>query len=186
MSHKYTGGCDHIHTHSDNEPIDNHVCHCSVCKSVTGQETTHVVFFDHRDLKVDNEDGLKRQPFNAQNPDGPLEPVRFEFVTDLGSFRLPKVKQKAGDLRPRAQAFVAVGPSGSEYHPLQSPSPVACRGHGAPVGAESDQKSLVTQGVPAEASDRPLPLGPRLGRGRVAHVAVVGPHDSPRKAQYGS
>ena len=73
MSHKYAGGCDHVHTHSDNEPVDNHVCHCSVCKSVTGQETTHVVFFDHRDLKVDNTDGLKRQPFNAQNPDGPLE-----------------------------------------------------------------------------------------------------------------
>jgi hypothetical protein len=31
------------------------------------------VFFDHRDLAVDNLDGLKRQPFNAQNPDGPLE-----------------------------------------------------------------------------------------------------------------
>ena len=24
MSHKYAGGCDHIHTHSDNDPIDNH------------------------------------------------------------------------------------------------------------------------------------------------------------------
>ena len=24
MSHKYAGGCDHIHTHSDNYPIDNH------------------------------------------------------------------------------------------------------------------------------------------------------------------
>ena len=73
MSHKYAGGCDHIHTHSDNDPIDNHTCHCSVCKSVTGQDTTHVVFFNHGDLKVDNLDGLKRQPFNAKNPDGPLE-----------------------------------------------------------------------------------------------------------------
>ena len=73
MSYKYAGGCDHIHTHSSNEPIDNHTCHCSVCKSVTGQDTTHVVFFNHGDLEVDNLDGLNRQPFNAQNPDGPLE-----------------------------------------------------------------------------------------------------------------
>ena len=73
MSHKYAGGCEHIHTHSNNEPIDNHTCHCSVCKGVTGQDTTHVVFFNHGDLEVDNLDGLKRQPFNAQNPDGPLE-----------------------------------------------------------------------------------------------------------------
>ncbi len=73
MSHKYAGGCDHIHTHSDNDPIDNHTCHCSVCKSVTGQDSTHVVFFNHGDAKVDNLDGLNRQPFNAQNPEGPLE-----------------------------------------------------------------------------------------------------------------
>ncbi len=73
MSNKYAGGCDHIHTHSNNDPIDIHTCHCSVCKGVTGQDTTHVVFFKHGDLEVDNLDGLKRQPFNAQNPDGPLE-----------------------------------------------------------------------------------------------------------------
>jgi hypothetical protein len=73
MSHKYSGGCDHIHTHSDNAPIDNHTCHCSVCKRVTGQATTHVVFFNHADLKVEQSGTLNRQPFNAQNPDGPLE-----------------------------------------------------------------------------------------------------------------
>jgi len=73
MSHKYTGGCDHIHTHSDTDPIDNHTCHCSVCKGVTGQDNTHVVFFNHGALKVENVDGLNRQPFNNQNPDGPLE-----------------------------------------------------------------------------------------------------------------
>jgi hypothetical protein len=73
MAHKYSGGCDHVHTHADAGPIDNHVCHCSVCKRVTGQDTTHVVFFKHGDLKVDNMAGLKRQPFNDQNPKGPLE-----------------------------------------------------------------------------------------------------------------
>jgi hypothetical protein len=73
MSHKYTGGCDHCHTHSDNDPIDNHTCHCSVCHSVTGQDSTHVVFFNHGDLAVDNMDGLNRQPFNVENPEGPLE-----------------------------------------------------------------------------------------------------------------
>src|SRR3546814_4181219 len=73
MPHKYSGLCDHIHTHSDNEPLDNHTCHCSVCKRVTGQESSHVVFFKHGDVKVDNPDGMKRQPFNDQNPNGPLE-----------------------------------------------------------------------------------------------------------------
>ncbi len=73
MSHKYAGGCDHIHTHADNDPIDVHTCHCSVCKGVTGQDTTHVVFFNYGDLAVDKLDGLDRQPFNAKNPDGPLE-----------------------------------------------------------------------------------------------------------------
>ena len=73
MPHKYAGGCEHCHTHSDHDPIDNHTCHCSVCKGVTGQDTTHVVFFKHLDLTVDNPGGLKRQPFNAENPNGPLE-----------------------------------------------------------------------------------------------------------------
>ena len=73
MAHKYAGGCDHVHTHADAEPIDNHTCHCSVCKRVTGQPTTHVVFFNHGDLAVDHADKLKRQPFNDQNPGGPLE-----------------------------------------------------------------------------------------------------------------
>ena len=70
---KHSGGCEHVHTQSDRDPIDNHVCHCSVCKRVTGQAATHVVFFAYRDLQVDNMAGLKRQPFNDQNPKGPLE-----------------------------------------------------------------------------------------------------------------
>lgn len=73
MAHKYAGGCNHVHSHADNDPIDNHICHCSVCKRVTGQDSTHVVFFKHGDLQVDDAGKLKRQPFNDQNPDGPLE-----------------------------------------------------------------------------------------------------------------
>jgi hypothetical protein len=73
MATKYAGGCEHIHTQSANDPVDNHVCHCSVCKSVTGQPTTHVVFFKYSDLHIDHAEQLKRQPFNAKNPDGPLE-----------------------------------------------------------------------------------------------------------------
>ncbi len=73
MSNKFAGGCAHIHTHADHDPIDNHTCHCSVCKAVTGQPTTHVVFFKYTDLKVDQPAALKRQPFNAKNPNGPLE-----------------------------------------------------------------------------------------------------------------
>ena len=73
MSEKFSGGCDHINTHSSSDPIDNHTCHCSVCKRVTGQPTTHVAFFNHGDLEVENSDKMNKQPFNDQNPDGPLE-----------------------------------------------------------------------------------------------------------------
>jgi hypothetical protein len=73
MAHKYDGGCAHHKTYSDNDPIDNHTCHCSVCKRVTGQPDTHVVFFNHKDLTVEGESTLKRMPFNDQNPNGPLD-----------------------------------------------------------------------------------------------------------------
>jgi len=73
MSHKYTGGCDHIHTHSDHDPLDGHKCHCSICRGITGGDSLHVVFFNYNDLEVDDPAGLKRQPYNANNPDGPLE-----------------------------------------------------------------------------------------------------------------
>ena len=69
----YSGGCEHHNTSSASEPIDKHTCHCSVCKSVTGQPTTEVIFFNHGDLQVDGAENLSRQPFNANNPDGPLE-----------------------------------------------------------------------------------------------------------------
>ncbi len=73
MAHKYAGGCAHHSTYSEAEPIDSHICHCSVCKRVTGQPTTHVVFFEHADLAVQGAGSLKRMPFNDQNPNGPLE-----------------------------------------------------------------------------------------------------------------
>ncbi len=73
MSHKYEGGCAHHSTHSDKDPIDNHTCHCSVCKGVTKQPTTHVVFFKHDNLLGAGDGRLKRMPFNSKNPIGPLE-----------------------------------------------------------------------------------------------------------------
>lgn len=73
MTAKYSGGCAHVHVSSNAEPIDNHECHCNVCKSVTKQHTTHVAFFKYGDLKVDHPEKLKRQPFNSNNPGGPLE-----------------------------------------------------------------------------------------------------------------
>lgn len=73
MAAKYEGGCAHVHVQSNAEPIDNHECHCNVCKAVTGQRMTHVAFFNHGDLTVDHPEKLARQPFNANNPNGPLE-----------------------------------------------------------------------------------------------------------------
>ncbi len=71
--HKFMGGCAHVKTYADASPIDNHDCHCNVCKNVTGQLTTHVVFFKHGDLHVSNVGNLDRVPFNSDNPDGPLD-----------------------------------------------------------------------------------------------------------------
>jgi len=73
MAEKYAGGCEHVHVTSAAEPIDNHECHCNVCKAVTGQQMTHVAFFNYGDLKADHPEKMKRVPFNAGNPDGPLE-----------------------------------------------------------------------------------------------------------------
>jgi hypothetical protein len=36
MTTKYAGGCAHVHVTASAEPIDNHECHCNVCKAVTG------------------------------------------------------------------------------------------------------------------------------------------------------
>lgn len=73
MAHKYAGGCPHHSAYSDIDPIDSHICHCSVCRRVTGQPTTHVVMFKHADLMVEGSDRLNRAPFNDQNPNGPFE-----------------------------------------------------------------------------------------------------------------
>ncbi len=73
MTTKYSGGCDHVKVSASAEPIDNHVCHCNVCKNVTGQQTTHVAFFNHAELTASAEDKMNRQPFNKDNPNGPLE-----------------------------------------------------------------------------------------------------------------
>ena len=73
MPTQMSGGCSHVHVKALHGPIDNHVCHCNVCKSVTGQQTTHVAFFNHADLEVDHPEKLNRQPFNKDNPSGPLE-----------------------------------------------------------------------------------------------------------------
>ncbi|PZQ96562.1 MAG: hypothetical protein DI533_13170 [Cereibacter sphaeroides] len=73
MAAKYSGGCAHVHVTASAEPIDNHECHCNVCKGVTGQQFTHVAFFNYNDLKVDHPEKLNRQPFNKDNPSGPLE-----------------------------------------------------------------------------------------------------------------
>ena len=60
MTAKYSGGCAHVHVTSAAEPIDNHECHCNVCKSVTGQQHTLVAFFNHGDLKADHPEKMKR------------------------------------------------------------------------------------------------------------------------------
>ena len=73
MANPYKGGCVHVHVTATAEPIDNHECHCNVCKSVTGQQHTHVAFFKWADVTADHPEKMARQPFNKDNPEGPLE-----------------------------------------------------------------------------------------------------------------
>ena len=91
MAAKYTGGCAHVHVSANAEPIDNHECHCNVCKSVTGQQHTHVAFFNYGDVKADHPEKMKRVPFNANNPGGPLE---ICLCTDCGAVLMLDDKQK--------------------------------------------------------------------------------------------
>ena len=72
MVNTHSGGCDHIRTYLDKQPFDIHICHCSVCKRATGQDTTHLALFKHADLTVENLEGVNFQPFNDHNVDGPL------------------------------------------------------------------------------------------------------------------
>ena len=116
---KYAGGCSHVHTHSDNDPIDNHTCHCSVCKRVTGQDTTHVVFFNHDDLEVENEGALNRMPFNDQNPNGPLE---LCVCSECGTPIMLDDKQKRiRVVVPNLMGYSADFPSAS-YHAFYDPA----------------------------------------------------------------
>lgn len=87
----YQGGCAHVHVTVASEPIDNHECHCNVCKAVTGQHTTHVAFFRHADVKVDHPEKIKRVPFNKDNPGGPLE---ICLCTDCGAVLMLDDRQK--------------------------------------------------------------------------------------------
>ena len=91
MTTHYAGGCQHVHVTATAEPIDNHECHCNVCKSVTGQHTTHVAFFNHGDLTADHPEKMKRVPFNKDNPNGPLE---ICLCTDCGAVLMLDDKQK--------------------------------------------------------------------------------------------
>lgn len=79
MVHKL--GCGHIRTGSSEDPLDNHICHCSVCRRVTGQGSTHVVLFKHSDLEISESSRLNRQPFNDSNPDGPLELCTYSICS---------------------------------------------------------------------------------------------------------
>ena len=119
MSINLSGGCDHINTKSSNNPIDNHTCHCSVCKTVTGQPTTHVAFFNHSDLIVNNPEKLNRQPFNANNPEGPLE---LCTCSDCGTPIM--LDDKMGRIRVIVPNIMGYDPSfpSATYHAFYDPS----------------------------------------------------------------
>lgn len=114
MSTKYAGGCDHVHVHANAEPIDNHECHCNVCKGVTGQHTTHVAFFNFGDVTVDHPEKIARQPFNKDNPNGPLE---LCTCTDCGTPLMLDDKEKRIRVAvPNVMGFDDAAFPGASYH----------------------------------------------------------------------
>ncbi len=99
MAHKYDGGCDHVHTHADADPMDDHICHCSVCKRVTGQPSTHVVFFNHGDLAVDNPGGTEPRAVQRPEPQRAAGAVHLRRVRHADHAR----RQATPDTRGRAK-----------------------------------------------------------------------------------
>jgi hypothetical protein len=75
MAHKFSGGRIrvHVHSHSDRNPIGNHICHCAACKGMTGQPTTHVAFFRHGNWLPTGPMRGRVSRSTPKNPDGPLE-----------------------------------------------------------------------------------------------------------------
>ena len=114
MAAKYAGGCAHVHVTTNAEPIDNHECHCNVCKAVTGQHTTHVAFFNYTDLAVDHPEKIKRVPFNANNPGGPLE---ICLCTECNGVLMLDDKQKRVRVAvPNVMGFDAASFPAATYH----------------------------------------------------------------------
>ena len=73
----YKGGCAHVHVTASN-PIDNHECHCNVCKSVTKQHTTHVAFAENRCL------GCHPEPFSILRPVGRITHAEMDSGRKCG------------------------------------------------------------------------------------------------------
>jgi len=125
MSINLSGGCEHINTKPSNNPIDNHTCNCSVCKSVTGQPTTHVAFFNHNDLIVNN-------------PEGPLELCK---CSNCGTPIM--LDDKMGRIRVMVPNIMGYDPNcpSATYHAFYDPSASAPKPNdGRPVseGLRSD------------------------------------------------
>ena len=119
MSSPYLGGCEHHRVRASAEPIDNHECHCNVCKSVTGQHTTHVAFFNYGDVKVDHPEKIKRVPFNKDNPNGPLE---ICLCADCGAVLMLDDKQKRiRVIVPNLMGYAASFPAAT-YHAFYDPA----------------------------------------------------------------
>ena len=112
----FAGGCEHVHTHSDHDPIDNHTCHCSVCKAVTGQPTTHVAFFAHGDVEVDNEAGLKRQPLTIRWT-AELSPARMRPRRSCSTTGCDRIRAIVPNLMGFASSFPA-----ATYHAFYDPA----------------------------------------------------------------
>jgi hypothetical protein len=78
-----------------------------------------VVFFKHGDLAVDNLSGLKRMPFNDQNPNGPLE---LCVCADCGTPIMLDDKQKRiRVIVPNLMGYDA-GNLAATYHAFYDPS----------------------------------------------------------------
>ena len=72
MTTHYAGGCAHVRVTASAEPIDNHECHCNVCKGVTGQQHTHVAFFNHKDIQVDHPEKINKRLVEYRTQTAPL------------------------------------------------------------------------------------------------------------------
>ena len=113
----------------------------------------------------------------VDHTDRAFEPRIHQAFAQVSRAAFLQIDQKASDAAVAAQALVTVAMRGAHLLDLHRPVPVGCCRDGTAVGAESDQRRLRAELLPAQLTDVEFAAHlTHFSRRRVADVRVVGPH----------